>query len=370
MSISYWAAELPNARTVLAGFLSDLLARQVVDAIYVPLRTTGGTVAPGLVRQAARLADADPLAPVMLINGARALAALSLGNADERIAAVLRPCEIRALIELVKLKQARLDRLTIIGMDCAGTYEVSDYARAVAAGRDPALPLLAEAAQGHVAAQDGLSLRAACHMCEYPVPANVQMTVGFVGVDGLMIEMDDETAQTLNVAWPRIPAGDLTFRQDIVQRLTAERSAQRDQAMQAFAAQVNSPAALAAYFAACQRCHNCMVACPICYCRECLFRTAAMEHDATRYVRLADRKGAARLPGDTVLFHMTRLNHMSTSCVGCGMCESACPGDIPLTVLFRTVAAHTQALFGYVPGRALDEEIPLMTFREAELDGV
>jgi formate dehydrogenase subunit beta len=127
-------------------------------------------------------------------------------------------------------------------------------------------------------------------------------------------------------------------------------------------------ASLAAYFAACQRCHNCMVACPICYCKECLFRTAAFDHEQGRYLRWAGRKGATRLPADTVLFHLTRLNHMSTSCVGCGLCESACPSNIPLTVLLRTVSSQTQALFDYVPGRRLDEEIPLMSFREAELE--
>jgi hypothetical protein len=31
------------------------------------------------------------------------------------------------------------------------------------------------------------------------------------------------------------------------------------------------------------------------------------------------------------------------------------------------VGAHTQALFDYVPGRRLDEELPLTVFREAEL---
>ena len=369
MSISFWAADLPNARTVFASFLKDLLSRQVVDAVYVPLRTAGGGIAPALVRRPDLLDDADPLAPVMLINGARAVSALTMGAAPERIAAVLRPCEIRALIELVKLKQASLEHLTIIGLDCAGTYEVGDYARLAQAGGDPALRLLAEAAQGHIAAQDGYALRPACRMCEHPVSGNAQITVGFIGVDGLMIEVDEATAQKLEPSWPRIPAGDLAFRQDIVQRLAAERAEQRDRAMAAFAQQVNSPAALAAYFDTCQRCHNCMVACPICYCKECLFRTPAMDHDAARYLRLADRKGAARLPADTVLFHLTRLNHMSTSCVGCGLCESACPSDIPLTILFRTVAAQTQALFDYTPGRRLDDEIPLMTFREAELEG-
>ena len=400
--LSFWASELKDARKTVAAFLKGLLAQGVFDAIYVPLRTPqGDSVVPALVHDPDLLEQADPLAPVMLINGARAVAALTVSATAGRIAAVLRPCEIRALIELCKLRQASLDRLTIIGLDCAGTYEVTDYIRLSAGGADAATPLVVEAAEGAIHQHNNHTLRPACQMCDYPVPLNAQITIGFIGVDGLMIEMDEATAGKLglrNVAphpsldasgdltlralpdgergqgasctWPVIPPGDLMFRQDIVQRLVSERTAQREEAMTALTARLASPAALGSYFAACQRCHNCMVACPICYCKECLFRTAALDHEPERYLRLAERKGATRLPADTVLFHLTRLNHMSTSCVGCGLCESACPSDIPLTVLFRSVAARTQALFDYVPGRRLDEDVPLMTFREAELEGV
>lgn len=370
-SVSFWASELKDARTTVAAFLKELLARAVVEAVYVPLRTPqGGSVVPALVHEPDLLEQADPLAPVMLINGARAVAALTVSATAGRIAAVLRPCEIRALIELCKLRQASLDGLTIIGLDCAGTYAVADYMRLSYGGVDATTPLLVEAAEGAVHQHNHRTLRPACQMCDYPVPLNAQITIGFIGVDGLMIEMDEATAAKLEIRWPIIPSGDLMFRQDIVQRLVSERTAQREEAMAALTLRLASPAALASYFAACQRCHNCMVACPICYCKECLFRTTAFEHEPERYLRWAERKGAARLPADTVLFHLTRLNHMSTSCVGCGLCESACPSDIPLTVLFRSVAERTQALFDYVPGRRLDEEIPLMTFREAELEAV
>ncbi len=345
--------------------------RDVVDAIYVPLRTPqGDSVAPALVQEADLLEHADPLAPVMLINGARAVAALTVSATASRIAAVLRPCEIRALIELCKLRQASLDGLTIIGLDCAGTYEVTDFLRLSAGGADAATPLVVEAAEGAIHQQNHQTLRPACQMCDYPVPLNAQMTIGYIGVDGLMIEMEEATAVRLEIAWPVIPAGDLMFRQDIVQRLVSERTVQRQQAMAALTQCLAGPEALAGYFAACQRCHNCMVACPICYCKECLFRTNALDHEPASYLRWAERKGATRLPADTVLFHLTRLNHMSTSCVGCGLCESACPSDIPLTVLFRSVAARTQALFDYTPGRRLDEDLPLTTFRESELEGL
>ena len=50
------------------------------------------------------------------------------------IAVVLRACEIRALVELVKLQQASMDSFLVIGIDCWGTYSVQDYAEKVSQG--------------------------------------------------------------------------------------------------------------------------------------------------------------------------------------------------------------------------------------------
>jgi formate dehydrogenase subunit beta len=127
---------------------------------------------------------------------------------------------------------------------------------------------------------------------------------------------------------------------------------------------------LQAMLSTCIRCHNCMVNCPICYCKECIFRTPIFDHESEKYLQWAARKGAIHLPTDTLLFHITRLNHMVTSCVGCGMCDSACPNNLPIATMFRAVGQEVQALFDYEPGRSLDEPPPVATFREDELEGV
>jgi formate dehydrogenase subunit beta len=72
------------------------------------------------------------------------------------------------------------------------------------------------------------------------------------------------------------------------------------------------------------------------------------------------------MPSDTLLFQLTRMNHMVSSCVGCGMCESACPSDLSLTLMFRAVGEKVQALFDYLPGGSLEEELPVATFKEDE----
>jgi formate dehydrogenase subunit beta len=76
------------------------------------------------------------------------------------------------------------------------------------------------------------------------------------------------------------------------------------------------------------------------------------------------------MPTDTVFYHLTRLAHMSTACIGCGQCSNACPNDIPVMELFRTVADKTQKAFEYMAGQNLEEKPPLSEFREDEFDEV
>ena len=72
-----------------------------------------------------------------------------------------------------------------------------------------------------------------------------------------------------------------------------------------------------------------------------------------------------RMLGDTLLFHMTRLNHMSLSCVSCGMCTSACPADIPVGLSSVPSASRCRRPSS-TPGRDLAEPLPLITFQANE----
>jgi len=357
----------------LRGLLRALLERGLVEALLVPLATSEG-VLPTLVRDPARLSLADPLAPVLPVNSARLVASLTATGNKLRLGAVLRPCEIRALVELVKLKQASLDNAVIVGVDCLGTYEMTDYIALIRNGNSPTRELLTQAPQGRLSPASGYSFRPACRMCEFPVPGfpdgyRPDIVIGLIGVnleEGLLVQARDELAERLELEDGKEPEG----RREVVERLVAERRAERDRLFREFAEQVHDWASLAAFFATCIRCHNCMVACPICYCKECVFRTPVFDHASDRFYAWAERKGAVRMPTDTLLFHLTRLNHMATSCVGCGLCESACPNDIPLTTLFRVVGRRVQALFDYLPGRSLEEAVPVAVFREKELEGI
>ena len=120
----------------------------------------------------------------------------------------------------------------------------------------------------------------------------------------------------------------------------------------------------------CVRCYNCREVCPICYCKDCLLKPEKMGYTPERHLSRAEKKGQLKMPLDTVLYHLTKMNHMATSCVACGVCEQACPMDIPLGRIYNRVGRHAQALFDYVAGRSREEELPVTTFREDELTDV
>jgi formate dehydrogenase subunit beta len=356
----------------IQGLLRRLLEKGAVDALLVPMTLAAGSgsggqaVAPMLVTDPAALEHADPLAPMLPINAARAASQLTMTGHREKLGVVLRACEIRALVELVKFQQADLAGVLVVGVDCLGTYPVTDYQ---AAGDRAELvdELLAGAVSGELQPHEGLAFRAACQMCEQPLPEgeHVALTVGLVGVEAnqVYLKAREEVAAALDLAANGAPAG----RKAAAERLIAARTGVRDVALAGFRERVDSMEGLLAEFSTCIRCHNCMTNCPICYCRECIFHTPTFEHESQLYYQWAERKGAVRMLPDTLLFHLTRLNHMVTSCVGCGLCTDACPVDIPVGTVFRAVGEKAQALFDYHPGRSLEEAAPVQEFREDEL---
>ncbi|MGD8397238.1 MAG: 4Fe-4S dicluster domain-containing protein [Anaerolineae bacterium] len=353
----------------IQALLRQMLAAGAVDAWLVPVRVPGGSVAPMLVKDPAALAHADPLAPVLPINAARAASQLTMTGHHETLGVVLRACEIRALVELVKFQQAGLDDVLVVGVDCLGTYPVTAYG-AVADKSALVEGARARAARAEIEPADGMAFREACTMCEAPLPEgeHVALTVGLVGVepDRLYLQARADVAAALELEAGSAPAS----RQDAVQQLVTARTQARDEALAAFRARVGGTAdmqGLLGEFAACIRCHNCMINCPICYCRECIFRTPTFEHESQLFYQWADRKGTVRMLPDTLLFHLTRMNHMATSCVGCGICSDVCPVDIAVATAFRAVAERAQAIFDYHPGRSLDEAAPVQEFREDEL---
>ena len=359
----------------LRGFLKSVLKQEDIRAILAPWRLPmKNTVMPTLLTNPEQLNGVDPLSPAFPMNSAKVLSRLTRKPSGAKIAAVMRPCEIRAFIELVKLKQGRTEDVLIIGIDCLGAYESRDFSSWVGDDVDESTRMF----YAHILSEkggplDGVDVAPACRVCEFPTAARADISIGLFGVDTakqILIQAQTPAGETFMEKLALKKAEEPASRKKSMDKLIAERIVMRDKMFEETHADVGDLEKLTAYLASCINCYNCRVACPVCYCRECVFVTDVFDHEPHQYLRWAERKGAVKIPTDTVLYHTTRMAHMSTACVGCGQCSNACPNDIPLMELFRTTAHQTQEAFEYEAGRSLDEKPPLTEFREDEFKDV
>jgi formate dehydrogenase subunit beta len=359
----------------LQDFFRSILELEHISAIFIPQKLPmKNMVMPTLVTNPADLAGVDPLAPVFPLNAGRVAAKLTRKPIGGKILVVLRSCELRAFVELVKLKQARPDEIILMGFDCLGAYQNRDYFQAAGENLSETTRMFYEnALAGKGTAINGIDLAPACKACEYPVPETADVLIGLFGVetkDHLLVqgqtEKGDDFLMGLNLQGTEVPPK----RKEAIQALVATRKAHRDAMFEKTREDIGNIEKLTTYFANCVNCYNCRVACPVCYCRECVFYTDVFDHDSSQYLQWARRKGIIKMPTDTIFYHLTRLAHMSTACVGCGQCSNACPNDIPVMEVFRTISQRTQKAFDYQAGRSFDEKPPLSEFREEEFEDI
>lgn len=352
----------------IRGFLKKILQRDEIAAMLVPHHLPmKQVVMPVLTTEPEMLNSADPLTPAFSMNGASLVSKLTRKPAGGQIAATLRPCEIRAFTELVKLNQGSRDELLTIGIDCFGAYTNRDY-RSFAEKKSASIG--AENGYTHV---NNENLSTACKSCDHPIPYGADILIGLLGVDtekNLLVQgLTTKGESLINLLglsqWEEPPE-----RKSVIETFIEGRKAYRDKMFAKTAEATNTLEKLTAYLAECVNCYNCRVACPVCYCKECVFVTDVFKHDPSQYLQWAARKGGIKMPNDTLFYHLTRLAHMSTACVGCGQCSNACPNDIPVMELFRTIAHITQRAFSYEAGISFDQPPPLSQFREEEFPEV
>lgn len=359
----------------LQNFFRSLLEIEEIHAILVPqILPMKNMVMPVLISDPERLDGIDPLSPAFPMNGAKIVSKLTRKPIGSKVAIVLRSCEIRAFMELVKLKQGNMDEIIIIGIDCLGTYKNTDYFQFV--GEDPkesTQRFYESVLSGKGAALENVDLAPACKACEHPVPEHADILIGLFGLDinkNILIQAQTEKGETITNSLKLSEMDEPPERKAAIDSLIAERIAYRDKMFAETSAETDTLEKLTAYLANCINCYNCRVACPVCYCKECVFVTDVFNHDPSQYLRWSARKGAIKIPTDTVFYHLTRLAHMSTACVGCGQCSNACPNGIQVMEMFRTVADRTQKGFDYEAGRSIEENPPMSEFREDEFDEV
>ena len=355
-----------GAEDGLRDVLTVLLRTAKVAGVFTLVRIgQEGEVAFSLITDPELLKDAVPLFPFMPVNAGKVLSQITLEEpAAEPVAVVLRPCALRALTELIKRNQGSLDNFLFISSTCGGVYPLELAAEGAIQEKTP---------QYWDAIKKGdipLEIRPACASCEHFVPYNADMTVALIG----NMSIDNECEIALNTKKAEQVAEDIEGQfvereteTEAIEALLGKRRSQKEKVLDEISAEGFAPEKA---FARCIGCRACSKVCPICYCELCFFDSPANEHDASHYEAELAKMGWAQALPDPVFYHLVRLFHVSVSCVGCGLCADVCPSGIPLSAIASKVSGAVQKAFDYVPGKDIDEGLPITTFVPEEFAGI
>ena len=349
-------------------FLAGLLKDDKASAILAPQKVSSGDmVFPAMISRPEKM-DADPLAPVLPVSTARMVSELTMDGAPSTpVLAVMRNCQIRALAELVKLNQADLNNVIILGVDCPGTFDVKTYRE------------LRKEKSGEVLSRSLLNgeeqlterMRSSCRTCTEPFPKICDLRLEILGAPekGVILKTITEKGESILKDRSLEQYENESNRDKAVQEFVKKRNAANEKFLEE-TSEIRGIEKVLEFYEPCINCQNCRRVCPVCYCRECFFSSDELRQSADDMVGRSRARGAFKMPMDTLLFHTGRMNHMILSCVECGLCEQACPVDIPLMDIIKRAAVNAQAEFDYRAGRSLEEDMPLKVFREEEFTDV
>jgi len=326
------------------GFLKTLWMSAELDGMIVSsIGKRPGQQLPDILISPGELDQFNPFRPLMEVNAAKYLPDLLRQHSEGHFGVVLRPCEMRALIEMVKRDALALERLLTICIDCLGTYPAEEYEwRASRKGSSQVLTRdgLRFAHMGGIAAY---RYRSACQMCISPRASGAHLNLGVLGLpvrQHLLIQARDSiTAEwlQLDLLADREADPDLVeVRERTVSKMAERNSRTRERITQGLADVLpRDVGSLIEQFEACGACQECLNNCPIC------------AVDSPR--RGPDRK-----------YLREDITRWMISCAGCGMCEQACPHHLPLTAIFHYIKQQLAQSYGYTPGLSASEPLPLM----------
>lgn len=344
-----------DALQALRSFLADWWEDFQPEALLAPIEYANGadgetTIVPQVIEDPADLARVNPFAPLMTSNAAGAAYRLQQQDGHTRVAAMLRPCELRSYAELCKRERRKPpteehpegvqdERLLIFGVDCMGTYSYKFFTRKL---KEQSLPELTKATLKNAAAGGfrQQNLRQACQMCDWPAPWGADVVIGTVGVETdrhlLVIASREAGKSGLKIARSGsspVAIHQVSHRETIVGAVAEARAGVRKGLLVSSTHhnRFDDLGSILGWFTTCSLCGECLQACP------------------TYFGELDLSANGERRPA-SALASMVLISRWLSSCSGCGMCEEICRRGIPLTLLASALSHRIREANDYITG--------------------
>jgi len=377
-------AEYGGAVTALLKFA---LESRMVDAVLAVKARDGNRYdgVPVLFTEPEKVIETAGSLHCVSPNIARCLKEYLNGAFDMKIAVACKPCDARAIIELVKRTQIEKENLILIGLNCTGTLPSATAKRMFHEefGIDPSDVIREDIEEGKLTIrlkdgtekekdldeleEKGYGRRENCRRCDVNIPVMADIACGKWGTNGrkaTFIEVCSEKgsdfiekaieAGYIKVEKPDSAAIETRKRKDEEEVKRARKQQEKDFAFLRGMSTEEKFNYWLGQFSRCIKCYGCRDACPICYCKDCTLE--------------ADRGTVppGEIPPD-IMFPMIRIVHVMDSCVNCGQCQDVCPAEIPLSRLIFMLNRELGGIFKYEPGMDINTPIPLKSVTDKEL---
>ncbi|MEM2838548.1 MAG: 4Fe-4S dicluster domain-containing protein [Thermoplasmata archaeon] len=257
---------------------------------------------------------------------------------DKRpIGIVLRGCDDRGVIELIKEHQKRREDIVIFGVDCRGVIDWMKARRLLKKGilstedivsgkitwKDDEIVLVRPDGEEKKLSREGVLLEK-CIICEGHTPR----------IFDVMIGREDRDRKNA----PIIEAIEILERKSTDERWDFWRSE----------------------FSRCVRCYACRNVCTYCSCEECAIdpRTQAISDKSSARDKANRPQWTGQdssLPSNA-FYLVARAYHGAGRCTTCEECDRACPMGLSLRLLNRKVRKDVKRLFDYEAGRSIEDK--------------
>lgn len=343
---------------LLAILLKEKFVEKIIGA---EAKKDRFSVAPKLVEKPEELTE-FPLSNLITYGYARTDSASKFlhqsveGALNNKVGLIARPCDTRALIELAKLKQVKLENLFVIAIEDRGLvfnfsrllkkFPDVDPAKVVKEkiGNKGLILKFKDGSTKELAWSADLTVAENCLRCIRKVPVVADLSVSDIGVP---IESDDlilkvysdkgkEALEKSKIEKKPLPAdlkkANASEFKEIVEKARAKRA--KDLEEWAKLSQEEKLALLKK----CTGCGICIRGCPVCYCVDCI---------------LLKKKKDKTI--DNITYQLTRIAHDADRCVECGKCDLGCPQHLPLSLYFQTLIEAFKKKFKYTAGESVND---------------
>jgi len=346
-----------DALQELRRFLSAWWQRIELDGLLAPVELPdhAGT-APQVINCLEDLKFVNPFLPMMQTNSAPMVDAMTRDHPDRRFAAMLRPCEIRALVELRKRNRVHTpasaagnhqNSPVLIGVDCSGTCTAAEYARQL---EQCCESVLSRAALLYGCHDDDLPypVRMACQMCDMPTPLGADVVIGSLDIapQGHLLVISSNEKMDADLKLAEVTDGlaseaEVRTREIAAARLSEKRLSLRSELINKRTWQAEDLNSIMAMFARCTLCADCLDECPL--------------YDGELSGMLGVKESHQRT--NPLLTELVGVSRWLASCSGCGMCQEICEHGVSLTPIIVTLSHRIQQELNYKPGDP-DQRLP------------